>query len=121
VREAISSDIVSPFIIRDGGSDRGQRAAAIRPRSGGGSHVGRGQVRSAALLPAGLFGASLPAASVVPLSTSYAFAEAAEQTAIRFGKCQRSPLFYGIFIDQIMIGAGIALVRAISPPSSSRH
>jgi hypothetical protein len=62
-------------------------------------------------LLAGLFGASLLAASVVPLSTSYAFAEAAEQTAIRFGKCQRSPQFYGIFIDQIMIGAGIALVR----------
>ncbi|HEY4333921.1 MAG TPA: divalent metal cation transporter, partial [Ilumatobacteraceae bacterium] len=57
----------------------------------------------------GLLGASLLAAAVVPLATSYALAEAvgAERSVSR--KFRDAKLFLGLFTVQIVIGAAIAL------------
>jgi Mn2+/Fe2+ NRAMP family transporter len=110
VSGAISSDIVSMFIIiataaAIGGSgplrSAREAAAALTPA------VGRFAPQ---LFAAGLLGASLLAASVVPLSTSYAFAEAAGRRRSVSASLREAPLFYGIFTLQIAVGAGIALV-----------
>ena len=61
------------------------------------------------LFAAGLLGASLLAASVVPLSTSYAVAEATGTTRSVSASFREAPLFYGLFTLQIVVGAGIAL------------
>jgi Mn2+/Fe2+ NRAMP family transporter len=62
------------------------------------------------LFAVGLLGASLLAAAVVPLATSYALAEAvgAERSVSR--RFRDARLFIGLFIVQIAIGAAIALV-----------
>jgi Mn2+/Fe2+ NRAMP family transporter len=109
VSGAIWSDMVSIFIII-------ATAAAIR---------GTGPLQSAreaarALEPAvgpaapalfglGLLGASLLAASVVPLSTSYAIADAVGRPRSVTNSYRQAPLFYGLFTLQILVGAGIAL------------
>jgi len=61
------------------------------------------------LFAVGLLGASLLAAAVVPLATSYALAEAvgAERSVSR--KFRDAKLFIGLFTVQIFIGAAIAL------------
>lgn len=58
----------------------------------------------------GLLGASLLAAAVVPLSSSYAIAEAvgAERSVSRSFK--QAPLFLGLFSAQILVGAVLALI-----------
>jgi len=57
----------------------------------------------------GLLGASLLAASVVPLSTSYAIADATGSPRSVSASFRQAPLFYGLFTFQIVVGAGIAL------------
>ena len=57
----------------------------------------------------GLLGASLLAASVVPLSTSYAIADATGAPRSVSNSLREAPLFYGIFTLQIVVGAAIAL------------
>ena len=61
------------------------------------------------LFAVGLLGASLLAAAVVPLATSYALAEAvgAERSVSR--KFRDAKLFIGLFTVQIFVGAAIAL------------
>jgi Mn2+/Fe2+ NRAMP family transporter len=62
------------------------------------------------LFAIGLLGASLLAAAVVPLATSYALAEAIgveRSVSRRFGEAK---LFLGLFTAQIVIGAGVALI-----------
>ncbi len=61
------------------------------------------------LFAAGLLGASLLAASVVPLSTSYAIADAAGAPRSVSKSFRQAPLFYGIFTLQIVVGAAVAL------------
>ena len=58
----------------------------------------------------GLLGASLLAAAVVPLATSYALAEAigVERSVSR--RFRDAKFFLGLFTVQIVIGAGIALL-----------
>ena len=117
---AIWSDVISIFIIiataaTIGGSgplqSARQAAEALKPVVG---------PAAPALFGLGLLGASLLAASVVPLSTSYAIADA---TGARRARCRRVSarrlLFYGLFTLQIVVGAGTRYLLATSSPSSS--
>jgi len=110
VTGAIWSDIVSMFIIiataaAIGGtgalSSAEEAAKALVPAVG--SHAPQ-------LFAAGLLGAALLAASVVPLSTSYAIADAVGAPRSVSAKLREAPLFYGIFTLQIVVGAAVALV-----------
>jgi Mn2+/Fe2+ NRAMP family transporter len=58
----------------------------------------------------GLLGASALAAAVVPLSTSYAVAEAVGVERSVSKSFRQAPLFLGLFTAQIIIGAGVVLV-----------
>ena len=109
VSGAIWSDIISIFIII-------ATAAAI----GGSGPLQSAQQAAEALKPVvgpaapqlfafGLLGASLLAASVVPLSTAYAIADATGTPRSVSARFREAPLFYGIFTIQIAVGAGIAL------------
>jgi Mn2+/Fe2+ NRAMP family transporter len=106
---AIWSDVVAVFIII-------ATAAAI----GGTGPLQSAQQAAKALEPAvgsaaptlfaiGLLGASLLAASVVPLSTSYAIADAVGRPRSITNTFRQAPLFYGLFTLQILIGAAIAI------------
>lgn len=109
VSGAIWSDIISIFIII-------ATAAAI----GGTGALQSAQEAAKALTPAvgpaapylfaaGLLGASLLAASVVPLSTSYAVADAVGAPRSVSNTFRQAPLFYVLFTIQILVGAGVAL------------
>jgi Mn2+/Fe2+ NRAMP family transporter len=109
VNGAILSDIVSIFIIiataaAIGGtgplSSAREAAEALRPAVGS---------AAPALFGAGLLGASLLAAAVVPLSSSYAIAEAVGAPRSVSNSLRQAPLFYGLFTLQLLIGAGVAL------------
>ncbi|MDA8384869.1 MAG: divalent metal cation transporter [Actinomycetota bacterium] len=62
------------------------------------------------LFAVGLFGASALAAAVVPLSTSYAIAEAAGYQRSVSSSFREAPVFLGIFTAQVVIGAAISLI-----------
>ena len=75
----------------------------------------RGSSRSPAPSPrrcsaSGLLGASALAAAVVPLSTSYAVAEAIGVERSVSSSFRQAPVFLGIFTFQILIGAAVVLV-----------
>ncbi|MDA8080980.1 MAG: divalent metal cation transporter [Actinomycetota bacterium] len=107
---AIFADIISIFIIiataaAIGGtgplSSAKQAALALAPVAG--SHA-------VILFAIGLLGASALAGAVVPLSTSYAVAEAlgVERSVSR--KFRQAPLFLGLFSAQVLLGAAVSLV-----------
>jgi len=109
VSGSIWSDIISIFIIiataaAIGGSgplqSAAQAAEALRPVAGPAAPT---------LFAIGLLGASLLAASVVPLSTSYAIADAIGTPRSVSTSFRQAPLFYGIFTLQIVVGAAVAL------------
>jgi Mn2+/Fe2+ NRAMP family transporter len=109
VSGAIWSDVISIFIIvataaAIGGSgplkSARQAADALKPVVG---------PAAPQLFAVGLLGASLLAASVVPLSTSYAIADAVGAPRSVSNSFRQAPLFYGLFTLQIVVGAGIAL------------
>src|SRR4029079_8628277 len=77
-------------------------AEALRPAGG---------PAAPALFDAGLLGASLLAASVLPLSPSYAIADAVGAPRSVSAKLRLAPLFYGIFTLQIVVGAALAPER----------
>ena len=58
----------------------------------------------------GLLGASALAAAVVPLSTSYAVAEAIGVERSVSSSFRQAPLFLGLFTAQILLGAAVVLV-----------
>jgi Mn2+/Fe2+ NRAMP family transporter len=58
----------------------------------------------------GLLGASALAAAVVPLSTSYAVAEAVGAERSVSSSFRQAPVFLGIFTFQILVGAAVVLV-----------
>ncbi len=58
----------------------------------------------------GLLGASALAAAVVPLSTSYAVAEAVGVERSVSRTFRQAPLFLGLFTAQLLIGAGVVLI-----------
>jgi NRAMP (natural resistance-associated macrophage protein)-like metal ion transporter len=110
VNGAIMGDLVSIFIIIAtaaviGGtgplSSIGQAAAALKPVAG---------VAASQLFAVGLLGASLLAATVVPLSTAYAIAETAGVERSLSCKIREAPFFYGLYTVQLVVGALIALL-----------
>ena len=110
INGAILSDVVSIFIIiataaAIGGTgplgSAAQAAQALRPVAGAAAEQ---------LFAFGLLGASLLAASVVPLSTAYAIAETAGVERSLSRKLREAPFFYGLFTAQLVIGAAIALL-----------
>jgi Mn2+/Fe2+ NRAMP family transporter len=109
VTGAIWSDVVSIFIIiataaAIGGSgplqSAHQAAQALAPIVG---------PAAPQLFAIGLLGASLLAASVVPLSTSYAITDAVGRPHSVTASFGQARLFYGIFTLQVVVGAAIAL------------
>ena len=109
VTGSIWSNIVSIFIIiattaAIGGSgplqSAQQAAEVLRPALGPAAPT---------LFAAGLLGASLLAASVVPLSTSYAIADAVGVPRSVSASFRQARFFYGVFTLQIVVGAAVAL------------
>ncbi len=78
-----------------------QAALALRPLAG---HAAE------ALFGLGLLGASALAAAIVPLSTSYALAEAVGVERSVSKRFREAPLFIGLFTAQLLIGALVVLV-----------
>jgi Mn2+/Fe2+ NRAMP family transporter len=76
-------------------------AHALRPVAGPAAEV---------LFGLGLLGASALAAAVVPLSTSYAVAEAIGVERSVSSSYRQAPLFLGLFTAQILMGAAVVLV-----------
>jgi Mn2+/Fe2+ NRAMP family transporter len=110
VAGAIFADVISWFIIvataaAIGGhgalSSAAEAARALRPVAGPAAEI---------LFGLGLLGASALAAAVVPLSTSYALAEAVGVERSVSRRFREAPLFLGLFTAQIVIGAAVALV-----------
>ncbi|HTZ85942.1 MAG TPA: divalent metal cation transporter [Solirubrobacteraceae bacterium] len=110
VNGAILSDVVSVFIIiataaAIGGhgplNSAGEAAAALRPVAGAAAEQ---------LFAVGLLGASLLAATIVPLSSAYAIAETAGVERSLSRKLREAPVFYGLYSTQLVIGALIALL-----------
>jgi Mn2+/Fe2+ NRAMP family transporter len=110
VNGAILSDAVSIFIIiataaAIGGSGPlnsvAQASDALRPVAG---------AAASQLFAFGLLGASLLAATVVPLSTAYAVAETAGVERSLSRKFREAPFFYGVYTMQLVIGAIVALL-----------
>ena len=109
VNGAILSNVVSIFIIiataaAIGGSgplaSAREAAEALRPAVGSAAPI---------LFGLGLLGASLLAAGVVPLSSSYAIAEAVGAERSVSSSFRQAPLFFGLFTVQLVVGAGVAL------------
>jgi Mn2+/Fe2+ NRAMP family transporter len=104
VANVVSISIIVATAAAIGGSgplsSAADAAEALRPVAGEGAKV---------LFGIGLLGASALAAAVVPLSTSYAVAEAlgVERSVSR--SFREAPLFLGLFTALIVIGAGVAL------------
>jgi Mn2+/Fe2+ NRAMP family transporter len=107
---AVISDIVSIAIIIAtaaviGGtgalSSAAQAADALKPVAGPAAEW---------LFGLGLLGASALAAAVVPLSTSYAVAEAVGAERSVSSSFRQAPLFLGLFTAQIVVGAAVVLV-----------
>ena len=110
VSGAVVSDIVSMCIIiatatAIGGtgalSSAADAAKALAPVAGRFSEY---------LFGIGLLGASALAAAVVPLSTSYAVAEAVGVERSVSRTFRQAPLFLGLFTGQLLIGAGVVLI-----------
>jgi Mn2+/Fe2+ NRAMP family transporter len=111
VSGAIMSDLVSMCIIIATASvfignptvlnSAADAAKALEPLAGQFSSV---------LFGIGLLGASALAAAVVPLSTSYAVAEAVGVERSVSKSFREAPLFLGLFTAQIVIGAGFVLL-----------
>ncbi|HVM57547.1 MAG TPA: divalent metal cation transporter [Gaiellaceae bacterium] len=109
VNGAIVSDVVSIFIIIATAAAIGgtgplqsahQAALALEPAVGSAAPT---------LFGVGLLGASLLAAAVVPLSSSYAIAEGLGVERSVSDSFRRAPFFFGLFTLQLVVGAAVAL------------
>jgi Mn2+/Fe2+ NRAMP family transporter len=110
VNGAILSDVVSVFIIIATAAAIGgtgplnsvaEAASALRPVAGAAAEQ---------IFAVGLLGASLLAATIVPLSSAYAIAETAGVERSLSRKIREAPVFYGLFTAQLALGALIALL-----------
>jgi len=109
----IFTDIVAWFIIvacaatlyangvHDIGSSGADAALALRPLAGHYAYL---------LFAAGLFNASLFAASILPISTAYAVCEGLGFEAGLDKKFHEAPAFYWLYTALIVLGAGVVLV-----------
>jgi Mn2+/Fe2+ NRAMP family transporter len=109
VNGSIVSNVVSIFIIIATAAAIGgtgtlasarQAARALEPAVGSAAPT---------LFGAGLLGASLLAAAVVPLSSSYAIAEGLGVERSVSDSFRRAPFFFGLFTLQLLVGAAVAL------------
>ncbi|HLY30315.1 MAG TPA: Nramp family divalent metal transporter [Ktedonobacterales bacterium] len=115
---AIFSDAISALIIIATGatlfvsshgkgvpiSDAAQAARALEPLAGKYAFI---------LFAVGLLGASLLAAAVVPLSTSYAICESfGFERGVSF-RVREAPIFHGIYMGMLTIGALVALIPGL--------
>lgn len=107
---AIFADVISMFIIIATATAIGgtgplnsakQAALALQPVAG---------AQAITLFALGLLGASALAGAVVPLSTSYAVAEALGVERSISRKFRQAPLFLGLFSAQVLLGAAVSLV-----------
>jgi Mn2+/Fe2+ NRAMP family transporter len=80
-------------------------AASLRPLAGQYAFV---------LFGVGLFGASVLAASIIPLSTSYAICEAFGWESGVNNKIKDAPAFFGIYLTLILSGSLLILIPGIS-------
>jgi len=82
-------------------SDSADAAQALRPLAGEGAYL---------LFAAGLFNASLFAASILPISTSYAVCEGLGFESGLDKKFHEAPVFYYLYTALIVVGAGVLLI-----------
>jgi Mn2+/Fe2+ NRAMP family transporter len=80
---------------------RADAALALRPLAGEYAYL---------LFAAGLFNASLFAASILPISTAYAVCEGIGFEAGLDKKFHEAPVFYWLYTALIVLGAGVVLV-----------
>ncbi len=80
-------------------------ASALRPFAGQYAFV---------LFGVGLFGASVLAASIIPLSTAYAICEAFGWESGINNKISEAPAFFGIYLALILLGSLLVLIPGIS-------
>jgi NRAMP (natural resistance-associated macrophage protein)-like metal ion transporter len=112
----IFTDVVAWFIIvacaatlyangrHDIGSSGADAALALRPLAGEYAYL---------LFAAGLFNASLFAASILPISTSYAVCEGLGFESGLDKKFHEAPVFYWLYTLLIVIGAGVLLIPRV--------
>jgi NRAMP (natural resistance-associated macrophage protein)-like metal ion transporter len=84
--------------------DAADAAAALRPLAGDYAYV---------LFAAGLFNASLFAASILPISTAYAVCEGLGFESGLDKKFHEAPVFYWLYTLLIVAGAGVLLVPRV--------
>jgi NRAMP (natural resistance-associated macrophage protein)-like metal ion transporter len=109
----IFTDVVAWFIIvacaatlyanghHDIGSSGAEAAQALRPLAGEYAYL---------LFAAGLFNASLFAASILPISTAYAVCEGLGFESGLDKKFHEAPVFYWLYTLLIVFGAGVLLI-----------
>lgn len=85
-------------------TDAAQAAQALEPLAG---ELARD------LFAAGLIGAALLAASILPLSTSYAVADLTGRPAALDDTVREAPLFYGTFAAVTVVGAALVLAPGV--------
>ena len=109
VNGAILSDIVSIFIIIATAAAVGGTGPLVSAREAALALVPAVGSAAPALFGIGLLGASLLAAVVVPLSSSYAIAEGIGGERSVSDSFRRAPVFFGLFTVQLVVGAVVAL------------
>lgn len=82
-----------------------EAASALKPLAGQYAFI---------LFGAGLFGASVLAAAIIPLSTSYAICEAFGWESGVDNRYREAPAFFGIYTTIIVIGSLLILIPGIS-------
>ncbi len=65
------------------------------------------------LFAVGIVGASLMAATVIPISTAFAFAEAFGFLSGMDLTPRRAPVFYGLFLVQVILAAALAVIPTV--------
>ena len=109
INGAILSDVVSIFIIIATAAAIGGTGPLLSARQAALALVPAVGSYAPTLFGVGLLGASLLAAVVVPLSSSYAIAEGVGAERSVSDSFRRAPLFFGLFTLQLVIGAVVAL------------
>ncbi len=87
-------------------SSAAEAATALEPLAGTFSTI---------LFGAGLFGASLLAMAIMPLTTAFALSEAFGFESGVDKKPGEAPIFYGIFTVILVIGAGVVMIPGLDP------
>ena len=90
--------------------DAADAAQALRPLAGEYAYL---------LFAAGLFNASLFAASILPISTAYAVCEGLGFESGLDKKFHEAPVFYWLYTLLIVAGAGVLLVPELSARRTS--